>query len=169
MVVLTGKLVLLPSLPMNSSAAEGSRKPSKIRRGGGRRDTLPALPNPRAKNPKRRSAIPGRLGLQTTLTKALRAGMIQMKPAQFMEPRRSLRVREALPIRFAIASEKYLLEHKGITVDRSPHGLRIRAAIVLSRGETAVIFSQGKLQTAVPTRVVWVDGGDLDFKAVAGL
>lgn len=92
-----------------------------------------------------------------------------MKPTQFTEPRRSPRVREAIPVRFAIASEKFLLEHKGITIDRSPHGLRIRAATLLSRGETAVIFSQGKVQTAVPTRIVWVHEGDLDFKAVAGL
>ena len=92
-----------------------------------------------------------------------------MKPPQFTEPRRSPRVREAIPIRFAIASEEYLLQHKGMTVDRSPHGLRIQAAIQLSRGETAVVFSQGSLQTAVPTRVVWVEGVELGYPGMAGL
>jgi hypothetical protein len=95
--------------------------------------------------------------------------MPQMKPPSFIQPRRSPRVREAIPIRFAIASEEYRVEHEGTTMDRSFHGLKIRASVPLSRGETAVILSQGKVRGGVPTRVAWVRRREFGYDGAAGL
>lgn len=92
-----------------------------------------------------------------------------MKATDFTDPRRSPHVRETMPIRFAIASERYRLEHEGKTIDCSSHGLGIRTPVPLSCGEVAVVMMQGSVRTAVPTRVVWVHGTEFGIEGAAGL
>ena len=92
-----------------------------------------------------------------------------MDATNFTDPRRSLRERETIPIRYAIASEDYRVEHEAITMDRSLHGLRIRTAVRLSCGETVVVLPLGGSQGATPARVVWVHGAESSFEGAAGL
>ncbi len=83
--------------------------------------------------------------------------------------RRSPRIREAVPIRFVMASEDYRVEHEAVTMDRSLRGARILTAVSLCSGEVLVAFSLERLRTATVTRVVWVRQGELSFDGAAGL
>ena len=78
-----------------------------------------------------------------------------MESPPVAESRRSRRVPEANPILVAIASEDYQVQHKAFTMDRSRHGLGIRARVQLSPGDTIVIFHQdGSHSQTTPARVV---------------
>jgi hypothetical protein len=92
-----------------------------------------------------------------------------METSNYNKRLRSDRVRAALPVHFAIASEEYGLEHEGMTMDRSFHGLRIQTAVPLSPGEAVIILSVGGSRRAIPARVVWTRAGDLSFEGAAGL
>jgi hypothetical protein len=92
-----------------------------------------------------------------------------METNKYAERRRSDRVRGAIPVHFAIASEEYGVEHEGMTMDRSSHGLRIRTAVPLSPGEAVVVLSVGGSRRAIPARVVWTRAGELSFEGAAGL
>jgi hypothetical protein len=92
-----------------------------------------------------------------------------METNNYAERRRSERIRGATPIHFAIASEDYEVEHEGMTMDRSPHGLRIRTSVPLSCGEAVVVLSLGGSRGAIPARVLWVRDGEPRFEAAAGL
>ena len=92
-----------------------------------------------------------------------------MEPTGFTDKRRSLRVPEAVPIRYGAASEDYQVEHEAITMDRSTHGLRIRTAVPLSRGETVVVLSVRGARSAIAARVVWARGAEFSFEGAAGL
>ncbi len=83
--------------------------------------------------------------------------------------RRSPRLREAVPIRFVMASEDYRLEHEALTMDRSLRGARVLTAVPLSSGEVLVAFSLERLRSATVARVVWVRGGEGSFMGAAGL
>lgn len=72
--------------------------------------------------------------------------------------RRSDRIREPIPTRFAIASEDYKWVHKAMTMDRSPYGIRIKTHFHLSRGEVVLVLSMGDLRGGFPARAVWVQG-----------
>ena len=92
-----------------------------------------------------------------------------MEPTDLVNPRRSLRERIEIPIRYATASENYRVEHETTTMDRSPTGLRIRTAAPLSCGETVLVLSLGGSKSAIPTRVAWVREPELSFRGAAGL
>ena len=80
-----------------------------------------------------------------------------MESPPVAETRRSRRVPEVNPILVAIASEDYQVQHKAFTMDRSRHGMGIRARVQLAPGETIVIFLQdGPHSQTTPARVVWV-------------
>jgi hypothetical protein len=82
--------------------------------------------------------------------------------------RRSDRIREPIPTRFAIASEDYKKVHKAFTMDRSLYGLRIRTDLHLSRGEVVLVLSMGDLRGSFPARAVWVQGSEFGCEG-AGL
>ncbi len=83
--------------------------------------------------------------------------------------RRSPRWREAVRIRFVVASEDYRMEHEAVTMDLSSQGARILTAAPLSRGEVLVAFALERSRAATVTRVVWVRGRELSFEGAAGL
>jgi hypothetical protein len=92
-----------------------------------------------------------------------------MKSALSIETRRSRRQRESNPIRIAIASEGYGVEHQAFTIDESLCGVRIRAVVPLSPGEAiAVSRREGSLRT-IPARVVWVRRPISSAEYIAGL
>jgi hypothetical protein len=72
-------------------------------------------------------------------------------------------------VRIGIASENYQVEHDAFTMNRSLDGIRIRTAVVLSRGEKVVVFAQEDAQHALPARVVWVRGAEPNAEGTVGL
>jgi hypothetical protein len=85
------------------------------------------------------------------------------------EHRRSARVREAIPVHFAVASENYKTEYQATTKDQSSRGLGIQIPVHLSPGDSIVVLSLGDSRISISGRVVWVQGARLPLAAVAGL
>ena len=92
-----------------------------------------------------------------------------MATPSFVDPRRSPRGREANPIRFAIPFEYPNKKHRALTVDASPHGIRIRTHFRLSPGEKVVILPEAGSEDRSTARVVWVRGLEIPVGYVAGL
>ena len=92
-----------------------------------------------------------------------------MAHTDFSDCRRSPREHVAIPIRYALASENYKVEHGAVTMDRSATGFRIRPAAPLACGETVVVLALDGKRSAIPTRVAWVRGAELSFAGAAGL
>ena len=92
-----------------------------------------------------------------------------MGSTRFVDHRRSLRVREAISIGIAIASENYRVEHEAFTMNQSLQGVRIRTAIPLLPKEMVVAFPPGDSRHALPARVVWVRRPTSSAEYIAGL
>jgi hypothetical protein len=92
-----------------------------------------------------------------------------MKSAPFIETRRSHRHRESNPIRIAIASEGYGVEHQAFTIDHSLCGVRIRAVVPLSPGEPIAVSRREGSWHTIPARVAWVRRPISSAEYIAGL
>ncbi len=79
------------------------------------------------------------------------------------------RVREAIPIRFAKASEDYGVQHEAFTTDRSLRGMGIQTAVPLIPGEIIRVSLEGNTRDPIPARVVWAQGVEFSTGSVAGL
>lgn len=79
-----------------------------------------------------------------------------------------MRVREAIPVHFAVASEDYKTEYQATTKDQSSRGLGIQAAVHLSPGESIVVLALGDSRVSISGRVVWVQGARSPLAAAAG-
>jgi len=84
-------------------------------------------------------------------------------------PRRSQRIYAKLPVKLEVVSPHAKLAYEAFTVDLSPLGVRVRANVPLSQGQTVKVFPNEGPKYVIPSRVVWVRTADHERGGEAGL
>jgi hypothetical protein len=83
--------------------------------------------------------------------------------------RQSQRIPATIPIRLAVESEDFKVEHEASTIDLSLRGVKVRTSFALLAGETVGIITSGDSRHTISARVVWVQRVGTDLWSLAGL